>query len=199
MRTLLAGIVLFVGFTLNLPQAPAQEQRLDIFPIWPIGLDAILRQQTFAPKERVAEGQIGITALRYGDLEVRGNYRLFNSRTPEFTTTQHTLFVNPRWNNWIDLLDWPPGRPINRMLRRFLFGPLQDQVVPYVGLLGGMILPGPGHHAPGYFYGANTGLRFLLTRGASLDVSLEYNRYDVAFEDRSGTAQRWQMLIGIRF
>lgn len=195
----LPALILSLCVTCLAQDVSAQERRLDLFPVWPISLDAIVRSQTFAPKERVLEGQIGMTALRYGDLEARMTYRLFNSRSAEFNTTQHTIFANPRWNNFIDVLDWPANRPFNRTLRRFLFGPLQDQVVPYVGVLGGMVLPGPSHDVPGLFYGGNVGLRFLLTGGASLDVSLEYNRYELQFEERAGLAQRWQMLIGIRF
>jgi hypothetical protein len=176
----------------------AQENILKIFPVKPISLDAIVREQTFAPKEGAIEGQVGMTALQYNDLEVRTAYRLFNRNTPEFNTTQHTFFVNPRWNNFIDILDFPARRPINRVLRHLLWGPLEDQVVPYLGALAGFVLPGPGH-STGYFYGANVGARFLLTRGASLDVSLEYDRYEVEFEETGGLAQRWQMLVGIRF
>ena len=52
----------------------AQKALLEWFPIRPISLDVVLRQQTFAPTDREFTIQTGITALRYGDIEVRGLY-----------------------------------------------------------------------------------------------------------------------------
>ena len=60
--------------------ALAQDALLEWFPSRPVNFDAVLRQQTFGPNDREITVQADITALRYGDIEVRGLYRYF-SRT----------------------------------------------------------------------------------------------------------------------
>jgi hypothetical protein len=181
-----------------LPFATGAEQ-VDVLPIRPLSFDAIIRDQTFAPNERAIELQTGFTALWYRDLEVRAVYRFLDLHSETEDVTQHIVFLNPRWNNFIDVLDFPSRHPINQIIRHVLFGPLQHRVVPYLGGVGGMVLPGPQNDHPGRFYGGQVGARFLLTAGVSLDVSLEYSRFATQVEDRSDEAQRWLMTIGIRF
>ena len=71
-------------------------------------------------------------------------YQFYSNHTLTFQTDQNSLYLNPRWNNFIDILDFPKGMPIKRVIRHVLFGPLEDRAVPYLGLLGGATLPGPG-------------------------------------------------------
>ncbi len=177
----------------------AQEASLNILPIRPFNFDVALRQQTFAPNDRELTIQAGLTALRYADLEVRAIYQYFSVHTPEFRTDQHSLFLNPRWNNFIDILDFPKGKPINRTLRHILFGPLEDRAVPYVGLLGGGLVPGPKNETPGYLYGGQMGVRFPVARGISLDLGLQYAQYSVDFRGQGGQSQQWLFLTGIRY
>lgn len=180
----------------------AQEALLEWFPIRPINLDVVLRQQTFAPADREITVQTGITALRYGDIEVRGLYRYFSLHSREFDgfeTSQHAILVNPRWNNFIDILDFPKSAPIYRTIRHILFGPLEDRAVPYVGLLAGTNIPGNGPTSPGHFIGGQLGVRFPIAFGVSLDIAVEHNRFQVHFLDETKEAQQWVITTGIRF
>ena len=183
-----------------LPVAPvvAQEAVLE-FPIRPFNVDVMLRQQTFAPDDREIGVQLGITAVRYGNVEVRTIYQFFSIHTQDFSTDQHSLFVNPRWNNFIDILDFPKHKPISRIIRHVLFGPLEDRAVPYVGVLAGGVLPGPGNRAPGHLIGGQVGVRFPVAQSLSVDISVQYSQYGVDFRGDAGQAQQWVFLTGIRF
>lgn len=194
-RVLLMAIVALV-----IPaRATGQEAILELLPIRPFSFDVALRQQTFAPDDREITIQAGITALRYGNLEVRTIYQFFSVHGQDFKTDQHSLYVNPRWNNFIDILDFPKGLPINRIIRHLLFGPLEDRAVPYLGLLGGGVTPGPGHSAPGYLYGGQGGVRFPVAGGISLDLGLQYTQYSVDFRGEGGQSQQWLFLTGFRY
>ena len=194
-------VTVVVGALVWAPVALAQEATLEILPVRPISFDVVFRQQSYAPHDREITIQAGLTALRYGNLEVRGMYRHFSYHAPEqsVTTDQNAILVNPRWNNFIDILNFPEGKPINRMLRHALFGPLEDRAVPYLGLLAGGLVPGSGARGPGYFVGGQVGVRFPLAFGVSLDVALEYSQYQVNFQSTDGISQQWVMTTGIRF
>jgi hypothetical protein len=196
-QTTRLGLILF--WILAGPGASAaQVATLDILPLRPFNFDVMLRQQTFAPDDREFGLQAGITALRYENLEVRAIYQLFSVHTPEFKTDQHSAYLNPRWNNFLDVLDFPQRMPINRILRHALFGPLEDRAVPYVGALLGGTMPGPGN-APGFLYGGQLGVRFPVARGLSVDVSMQYARYGIEFRGEAGQVQQWVFLTGVRF
>lgn len=194
--------VFFVGvcaFMAALPSmAAAQEAVLDILPLRPFNFDISFNQRTFAPKARVIAAQVGITALRYGPLEVRTVYQYYSHHTPNFVTDQHSLFLNPRWNNFLDVLDFPKSTPLNRVIRHVLFGPLEDRAVPYVGALIGGTLPGRAPDSPGYLYGGQVGVRFPIARGLSVDMGLQYTRFEVDFKGLSDLSQQWLFTIGIR-
>lgn len=198
----LSGISLCLAICLPTSSAFAQDALLEWLPIRPINLDAVLRQQTFGPSDREITIQAGITALRYGDIEVRTLYRYFSLHSREFNgfkTDQHAILLNPRWNNFIDILDFPKGMPINRTIRHLLFGPLEDRAVPYVGLLAGTNIPGNGPSSPGHFIGGQLGVRFPLALGVSLDIAIEYSQFQIYFLGDSKDAQQWVMTTGIRF
>lgn len=142
--------------------------------------------------------QAGLTALRYGVLEVRTVYQYYSHHTQTFTTDQHSLYLNPRWNNFIDLLDFPRGKPINRIVRHLLFGPLEDRAVPYVGALLGGTLPGRDADSPGYLYGGQVGVRFPVARGVSVDMGFQYSRFEIDFKSKSDLSEQWLFTIGIR-
>ncbi len=198
-RGLLSTLVI-AGGLLFLPAAlaRAQESVFD-FPIRPFNVDVMLRQQTFAPDDREIGVQLGITAVRYGNVEVRTIYQYFSIHTQEFRADQHSVFLNPRWNNFIDILDFPKHKPLNRIIRHLLFGPLEDRAVPYVGLLAGGVMPGPGHRLPGHLIGGQVGVRFPVARSLSVDVSVQYTQYGVDFRGDAGQAQQWVFLTGVRF
>lgn len=176
----------------------AQEAVLE-FPIRPFNVDVMLRQQTFAPDDREIGVQLGITALRYGNVEVRTIYQYFSIHSQEFKTDQHSVFLNPRWNNFIDILDFPTHKPISRLIRHALFGPLEDRAVPYIGALAGGVLPGPGNRAPGHLIGGQVGVRFPVAQSLSVDISVQYSQYGVDFRGEAGQAQQWVFLTGVRF
>ena len=180
------------------PSAAGQEAVLDILPLRPFNFDISFNQRTFAPKTRVIAAQVGITALRYGPLEMRTVYQYYSHHTPTFVTDQHSLFLNPRWNNFIDMLDFPKATPINRVIRHVLFGPLEDRAVPYVGALIGGTLPGRDPDSPGYLYGGQVGVRFPVARGFSVDMGLQYTRFEINFKGLSDLSEQWLFTIGIR-
>lgn len=179
--------------------AAAQESLLEILPLRPFNFDVALRQQTFAPKDREVTLQAGITALRYGDGEMRVGYQYFSVRTDDFRTDQHALFLNPRWNNVLDLLEFPASMPVGRMLKHLIFGPLEDRAVPYVGGLLGAVISAQGRTSPGLLYGGQAGVRFPVARGISLDLSLQFTQYDVNFRGEAGQSQQWLFLTGFRY
>lgn len=184
-----------------LPASPvtAEDARLEWFPVRPFNFDITFSQRTFAPDNRVIGVQAGITALRYGDLEVRAMYQYYSNHTLTFQTDQNSLYLNPRWNNFIDVLDFPKGMPINRVIRHVLFGPLEDRAVPYLGLLGGATFPGPGGTWPGHLIGGQVGVRFPIARGVSVDTALQYSQYGIDFQGTAGQTQQWLITTGIRF
>ena len=177
----------------------AQEALLEWFPLRPFNFDMAFSQRSFSPDNRVIGVHAGITALRYGDLEVRTIYQYYSNHTQTFVTDQNSLYLNPRWNNFIDILDFPKAMPINRMIRHILFGPLEDRAVPYIGLLGGGTLPGPGNNGPGHLYGAQVGVRFPVARGFSVDMAVQYIQYGIDFRGEAGQTQQWTITTGIRF
>lgn len=178
--------------------ATAIEAVPEFFPLRPFNFDVSFNQRTFAPETRVIAIQAGITALHYGLLEVRTIYQYYSQHTPTFITDQHSLYVNPRWNNFIDILDFPKGKPINRMIRHVLFGPLEDRAVPYVGALIGGTMPGRDGDSPGYLYGGQVGVRFPVARGFSVDMGLQYARFEIDFKGNSDLSQQWLFTIGVR-
>ena len=76
----LSVLSLYLTVWLLASPALAQDALLEWLPSGPVNFDAVLRQQTFGPNDREITVQADITALRYGDIEVRGLYRYF-SRT----------------------------------------------------------------------------------------------------------------------
>ncbi len=193
----------FIGvlvLTMALPTGvAAQEAVLDILPLRPFSFDVSFNDRSFAPTRRIIAVQAGITALRYGPLELRGIYQYYSHHTPSFITDQHSLYANPRWNNFIDLLDFPSGKPLSRLLRHVLFGPLEHRAVPYVGAMLGGTLPGRGALSPGYLYGGQIGVRFPVAQGFSVDMGLQYTRFEIDFQGKSDLSRQWLFTIGVRF
>lgn len=177
----------------------AQDALMEVLPLRPFNFDLALRQQSFAPNDREITLQAGLTALRYGDGELRLGYQYFSIHTADFQTDQHGLFLNPRWNNILDLLNLSPDLRIGRALKHIFFGPLEDRAIPYVGALIGSVISGQGPVTPGLLYGGQTGVRFPVARGISLDLSLQYTRYNVHFRGESGESQQWLFLTGFRY
>jgi len=177
----------------------AQDATFEWFQIRPFNFDFALRQQSFSPNDREIGFQGGITALRHGDIEVRTTYQFFSLHTETFKTDQHSVFLNPRWNNFIDILDFPKSNPINRVIRHVLFGPLEDRAVPYLGLLGGVVFSGSGASTVGPLYGGQLGVRFPVTRGLSVDFGAQYSRFRVEAQGQHGEADQWVFLTGFRY
>ena len=180
------------------PCASAIEAVPEWLPVRPFNFDLSFYQRTFAPQLRTIGAQAGITALRYGPLEVRTVYQYYSNHTPASKTDQHSLYLNPRWNNFIDLLDFPRDKPLNRIIRHILFGPLEDRAVPYVGALFGGTLPGRDALSPGYLYGAQLGVRFPVALGVSVDMGFQYSRFEIDFKHKSDLTDQWLFTIGLR-
>ena len=179
--------------------AVAVESIPEFFPLRPFNFDISFNQRTFEPQTRVIAAQAGLTAFRYGNLEVRTVYQYYSQHTPTFITDQNSLYLNPRWNNFIDILDFPKGYPINRMIRHVLFGPLEDRAVPYLGALAGGTIPGRDSNSPGYLYGGQVGVRFPVARGFSVDMGLQYIRLEIDFKNKSDLSEQWLFTTGVRF
>ena len=180
------------------PCAVAIEAVPEYFPLRPFSFDVSFNQRSFAPQLRVIAVQAGFTALRYGPLEVRTVYQYYSNHTLISKTDQNSLYLNPRWNNFIDLLDFPQNKPINRMIRHLLFGPLEDRAVPYVGALLGGTIPGRDALSPGYLYGGQVGVRFPVAHGVSVDMGFQYSRYEIDFKSKSDLTDQWVFTIGVR-
>jgi hypothetical protein len=194
---LVCGIIIL---SMALPShAVAIESIPDFFPLRPFSFDVSFNQRSFAPETRVIAVQAGLTAFRYDNLEVRTVYQYYSQHTPTFGTDQNSLYVNPRWNNFIDILDFPKDYPINRMIRHILFGPLEDRAVPYLGALAGGTIPGRDSNSPGYLYGGQVGVRFPVARGLSVDVGLQYQRLEIDFKGKSDLSEQWLFTTGFRF
>jgi hypothetical protein len=185
--------------TAPLSNALAIESIPDFLPLRPFNFDVSFNQRSFAPDTRVIAGQAGLTAFRYGNLEVRTVYQYYSQHTPTFITDQHSLYLNPRWNNFIDILDFPKDKPINRMIRHILFGPLENRVVPYLGALVGGTIPGRDANSPGYLYGGQVGVRFPVAGGFSIDVGIQYMRLEIDFKGHSDLSEQWLFTTGVRF
>lgn len=190
--------VAILSATVFPPPAAAIDAVPEYFPLRPFNFDVSFNQRSFAPQSRTIAVQVGLTALRYGPLEVRTVYQYYSAHTHNFITDQHSLYLNPRWNNFIDLLDFPRGKPINRMIRHLLFGPLEDRAVPYVGVLLGGTLPGRDADSPGYLYGGQLGVRFPVAMGVSVDMGFQYARFEIDFKNKSDLTDQWLFTIGLR-
>jgi len=178
--------------------AMSQEARFDVLPLRPFNIDIAFRQ-AFTPNSREVGLQAGFTALRYGNFEVGATYQYFGFVSQEENGDFHSVYLNPRWNNFLDILDFPSGAPINRLLRHLLFGPLEDRAVPFIGLIGGSVLTGPGNRAPSYLYGGDIGVRFPVGYGFSLEMTLGYFVYGVDFEKDSGDERQMLFTTGFVF
>jgi len=178
--------------------ATGQEARLEVLPIRPFYVELALRQ-TFAPNGREVGVQAGFTAFRYGDLELNGTYQYFGFLSKEHKSDLHSVYLNPRWNNFLDILDFPSRTPINRLLRHLLFGPLEDRAVPFVGLLVGAVLTGPGEQAPSYSYGGQLGVRFPVAHSVALEFSVGYFEYGVDLEEHGGHQRQLLFSTGFAF
>jgi hypothetical protein len=194
----LAVLLVELSFLLVPINAAGQERRLQVLPIRPFNVDIALRQ-TFSPNGREVGLQAGFTALSYGNFEVGATYQYFGFASKELTADLHSVYLNPRWNNFLDVLDFPSGKPINRLLRHFLFGPLADRAVPFVGLIGGSVLTGPGKRTPSYLYGADIGVRFPVGHSITLEFTLGYFVYGVDFEGQGGNEQQMLFTTGFFF
>jgi hypothetical protein len=194
---LIFGIIILS--TASPSNAVATESIPDFFPLRPFSFDVSFNQRTFAPTNRVIAVQAGLTAFRYADVEVRAVYQYYSQHTPTFITDQNSLYLNPRWNNFIDILDFPKDYPINRMIRHVLFGPLEDRAVPYLGALIGGTIPGRDANSPGYLYGGQVGVRFPVARGVSVDMGLQYIRLEIDFKSTSNLSEQWLFTTGVRF
>ena len=194
---LVLGIIILA--TASPSRAVAVESVPEFFPLRPFNFDVSFNQRSFAPETRVIAVQAGLTAFRYGNLEVRTVYQYYSQHTPTFNTDQNSLYLNPRWNNFIDILDFPKDKPINRMIRHILFGPLEDRVVPYLGALAGGTIPGRDSNSPGYLYGGQVGVRFPIARGFSVDMGLQYMRLEIYFQGNSDLSEQWLFTTGVRF
>jgi hypothetical protein len=175
-----------------------QEARLEVLPLRPFNVDIAFREG-FDPINRDIGFQAGLTALRYGNFELGAVYQYFGFASKTEIANLNSLYLNPRWNNFLDILDFPSGMPINRLLRHMLFGALEDRAVPFVGLVGGSVLTGPGNRAPSYLYGADLGVRFPVGHSISLEFTLGYFVYGVDFEGQGGPEKQLLFTTGILF
>ena len=201
-RISLAAALVCLGLTMCAPRtsgaAQAEGARFELLPLRPFGVDLALRQ-SFTPHGREIGLQVGLTALHYANLEVRANYQYFGFAAPGHHTNVHSLYLNPRWNNFLDVLDFPSGKPLSQLLRHLLFGPLQDRAVPYVGGVLGSALTGAGNQTPTYLYGGQVGVRFPVAHSVSLDISLWFFAYGAKFEEHADPERQLLFTTGFVF
>jgi hypothetical protein len=198
-RWLHANIWVLVALLwVSTPSPVHAQQRLEILPLRPFNVDIALRQ-AFTPSDREIAVQAGLTAMTYGDFEVGATYQYFSLASSTVKADVHSIYANPRWNNFLDILDFPTDKPINRLLRHILFGPLEDRAVPFVGVLGGAVVAGPGNHAPTYLYGADIGVRFPVGHSIALEFTLGYFIYGLNFEGQGSNERQLLFTTGFFF
>jgi hypothetical protein len=180
------------------PPEARGEERLEVLPLRPFNVDIALRQ-AFTPSDREIALQAGFTALTYGNFEIGTTYQYFSLSSSTVKADVHSVYANPRWNNFLDILDFPTGKPINRLLRHILFGPLEDRAVPFVGVIGGAVVAGPGNHAPAYLYGADIGVRFPVGHSIALEFTLGYFLYGLDFEGQGSNERQLLFTTGFFF
>ncbi len=190
--------LLLTALSLTIASQSFAQERLEILPLRPFNVDIALRQ-AFTPNDREIAIQAGVTALTYGNFEVGATYQYFSLSSNEVKTDVHSIYANPRWNNFLDILDFPTGMPINRLLRHILFGPLEDRAVPFVGIIGGAVVAGPGSRVPTYLYGADVGVRFPVGHSIALEFTLGYFVYGVNFEGQGNNEQQLLFTTGFFF
>jgi len=178
--------------------ATGQEARLQVLPLRPFNVDITLRQG-FTPNNHEVGLQAGFTALSFGNYEVGVVYQYFGLLSSDLNANIHSFYLNPRWNNFLDILDFPSEWPINRILRHLLFGPLEDRAVPFVGLIGGVVVAGPGNKVPTYVTGGDVGVRFPVGHGIALEITLGYFIYGLDFEGIGGNEQQLLFTTGVLF
>lgn len=193
------AFVLLVMFLPLSSPVMAEEPILDLFPVTPLSLDLVLHSVLEPHPEHLVSVQAGLTMLRYGDFEIHGLYRYLNQRSQDEIFHEHILLLNGRWNNFLNLLDFSEGMPVGRFLKHLVFGPLEDRVVPYMGLLAGPVLPAGQHSDVGYWYGGQIGVRFLVSTGIALDMGLEYSRFGEGFRGDDLRGAQFLLFTGIDF
>jgi hypothetical protein len=192
------GCVLLPLLWLSIPCSSLAQERLEILPLRPFNVDIALRQ-AFSPNDREIALQAGLTALSYGNFEIGTTYQYFGLASSTVKADVHSIYANPRWNNFLDILDFPAGKPINRLLRHVLFGPLEDRAVPFVGVIGGAVVAGPGTHIPAYLYGADVGVRFPVGHSIALEFTLGYFLYGLNFEGQGSNERQLLFTTGFFF
>lgn len=176
----------------------AETGRLELLPVRPFGVDLAFRQ-SFTPNGRELGLQASLTALQYADFELRTTYQYFGFASHERHADVNSLYLNPRWNNFLDILDFPSGQPISRLLRHVLFGPLEDRAVPYLGAVVGSALTGPDNRAPSYLLGGQVGVRFPVAHSVSLDFALWFFAYGVSFDEHGEPERQLLFTTGLVF
>lgn len=186
-------------FSACLPNSTLGETgRLELLPVRPFGIDLAFRQ-SFTPGGRELGLQASLTALQYSDFEVRATYQYFGFASHERHAGVHSLYLNPRWNNFLDILDFPSGPSIGRLLRHLLFGLLEDRAVPYIGAVLGSALTGPDNRSPSYLLGGQVGVRFPVAHTVSLDLALSYFAYGVSFDEHGDRERQLLFTTGFVF
>ena len=169
------------------------------FPIRPFNVDVMLRQQTFAPM--IVRSACNSGSRRYATAMSRFgpsiNSSAFTRRNS--APTNILLFLNPRWNNFIDILDFPKHKPISRMIRHVLFGPLEDRAVPCQDA--GRRCPARSGETmrQGHLIGGQVGVRFPVAQSLSVDISVQYSQYGVDFRGKQARRNNGSSLTGVRF
>lgn len=193
---------LFLGlalFSACIPNSTLSETgRLEMFPVRPFGIDLAFRN-SFTPDGRELGLQASLTALHYSDFEVRATYQYFGFASDEHHANVHSLYLNPRWNNFLDILDFPNGPSVGRLLRHLLFGLLEDRAVPYIGAVLGSALTGPDNRSPSYLLGGQVGVRFPVAHTVSLDLALSYFAYGVSFDEHGDRERQLLFTTGFVF
>lgn len=192
------GWLLFAILGINVPSETLGQERLEILPLRPFNVDIALRK-AFTPNDREITLQAGFTALTYGNFEIGTTYQYFSLASSTVKADVHSIYANPRWNNFLDILDFPAGKPISRLLRHILFGPLEDRAVPFVGVIGGAVVAGPGNRTPTYLYGADIGVRFPVGHSIALEFTLGYFIYGLDFEGQGNNEQQLLFTTGFFF
>ena len=107
------------------------------------------------------------------------------------------MFLNPRWNNVIGVLNFPSGPPLTEISHNVLLRPYRTASCSIEAVMAAGSYPAR-RMIVGSMLWRTTRRVVFATEGVSLEASLEYGRFATHLEERSDTAQCWLMSVGMR-
>lgn len=107
------------------------------------------------------------------------------------------MFLNPGWNHFIGVLNFPFGPPLTEISHNLLQGPYRTASCSIEAVRAAWSYPARKMIIGSILWRTTRRVVFA-TEGVSLEASLEYGRFATHLEERSDAAQYWLMSVGMR-